>query len=126
MHKAAIAAIDFAIDPQTDDGLYFLKAWAHGEFDVCRKEWPEAPSQCYVGADPMLEETQQLIEAQNQMSRQASMWQKLMKEGDFSPATDYHSRFWRAVIDISAVNHGSFEEAMLAAVESDEQRNKRR
>lgn len=55
MCEAAVAAIQFAIDPQTDDGLLFLKYWNEGEFDVCREEWPDAPAEVYVGADPLLQ-----------------------------------------------------------------------
>jgi len=29
-----------------------LKA-AEGEFDVLRKEWPDAPEDVYIGADPL-------------------------------------------------------------------------
>jgi len=48
----AVAAIEFALD--ADEGLDFLHAWFYGDFDVCRKEWPDAPEACYVGADPSL------------------------------------------------------------------------
>lgn len=47
----ATAAIEFAL--ATDDGLTFLRLWLHGEFDVIRKEWPEAPSAVFEGADPL-------------------------------------------------------------------------
>ncbi len=52
MH-AAVAAIEYAIDMNTDDGLYFLMAWHQGDFDVCRRDWPDAPDDCYIGADPL-------------------------------------------------------------------------
>lgn len=51
MADAAVAAIQFALD--TDDGLNFLRLWNEGEFDVLRKEWPDAPEAIYVGADPL-------------------------------------------------------------------------
>lgn len=51
MADAAVAAIQFALD--TDDGLNFLSLWNEGEFDVLRKEWPDAPEAIYVGADPL-------------------------------------------------------------------------
>lgn len=49
--NASIAAIQFALTG--DDGLTWLRLWNEGEFDRCRKEWPEAPAECYVGADPL-------------------------------------------------------------------------
>lgn len=51
---AATAAIKFVMD-ELDDGteLDFLRAWNEGEFDVIRKEWPEAPEAVFIGADPL-------------------------------------------------------------------------
>ncbi len=48
---AAAAAIQFAL--QTDEGMVFLHYWNQGEFDVIRSEWPEAPEEVYIGADPL-------------------------------------------------------------------------
>lgn len=48
---AACAAIAFALD--NDEGLEFLRFWNEGEFDVIRKEWPEAPEEVFIGADPL-------------------------------------------------------------------------
>lgn len=48
---AAVAAIAFALGD--DDGLTFLRLWNEGEFDVIRKEWPEAPEDVFTGADPL-------------------------------------------------------------------------
>lgn len=31
----------------TDEALVFLRCWNEGNFDACRKEWPEAPSVLY-------------------------------------------------------------------------------
>ena len=59
--SAAVAAIDFALQPDSD-GLEFLKVWFHGEFDVIRKEWPEAPEAVFIGADPMHPETMASLE----------------------------------------------------------------
>jgi len=50
-HPAAVAAIQFALtDPE---GMTFLRLWNEGEFDTLRREWPDAPSEVYVGADPL-------------------------------------------------------------------------
>lgn len=49
VHDAAAEAISFSLE--TSDGLAFLRAWQVGDFDRCRREWPEAPSTVYEGAD---------------------------------------------------------------------------
>ena len=49
---AAAAAIQFALT--ADEGIEYLRCWNEGDFDACRREWPEAPSDCYIGADPLL------------------------------------------------------------------------
>ena len=36
-----------------DEDIQYLRCWNAGDFDDCRKEWPEAPRECYVGADPL-------------------------------------------------------------------------
>lgn len=49
--NSAVAAIQFALtDPE---GMTFLRLWNEGEFDTLRREWPDAPSEVYVGADPL-------------------------------------------------------------------------
>lgn len=53
--NAAVAAIQFALE--TDEGLEFLRLWNHGEFDKTRREWPEAPEDVYIGADPLHPQT---------------------------------------------------------------------
>ncbi len=50
MADAAVAAIQFALE--TDDGMAFLRCWNEGDFDSIRKEWPEAPKEVFIGADP--------------------------------------------------------------------------
>lgn len=50
----AVAAIQFALETDSD-GLHFLSLWNEGEFDLLRREWPEAPEAIYIGADPLLE-----------------------------------------------------------------------
>lgn len=41
------AAIQFAMN-DIDCGN-FLELWLHGDFDVLRREWPEAPEEIYAG-----------------------------------------------------------------------------
>lgn len=52
---AAVAAIAFALQVEHEDGsgMDYLRCWNEGDFDACRREWPEAPDECYVGADPL-------------------------------------------------------------------------
>ena len=53
MCDAAVAAIEFALDFNTDDPMSFLRCWFEGDFESIRKEWPEAPDQVFDGADPL-------------------------------------------------------------------------
>ncbi|MDQ0655137.1 hypothetical protein [Pseudomonas cedrina] len=48
---AAVAAIQFAI--RGEEGLAFLRCWNEGNFDAIRNEWPEAPEEVFIGADPL-------------------------------------------------------------------------
>ncbi|WP_432780698.1 hypothetical protein QZH44_30035 (plasmid) [Pseudomonas corrugata] len=48
---AAVAAIQFALED--NDGMQFLRLWNEGDFDVIRLEWPEAPEEVFIGADPL-------------------------------------------------------------------------
>jgi hypothetical protein len=32
--------------------MTFLRVWNEGEFDTIREEWPEAPEEVFIGADP--------------------------------------------------------------------------
>ncbi|MFI8556393.1 hypothetical protein [Pseudomonas putida] len=51
--NAAVAAIAYALNSRTEDPLQFLQLWNEGEFDVLRREWPDAPDEIYIGADPL-------------------------------------------------------------------------
>jgi hypothetical protein len=57
MSNAAVAAIEFALSHECDCELDFLRCWFHGEFDVIREEWPEAPEDVFIGADPLHPDT---------------------------------------------------------------------
>ncbi|MFM0595359.1 hypothetical protein [Paraburkholderia dilworthii] len=61
-NSASVAAIQFALE--ADEGMEWLSLWNEGSFDSCRREWPEAPQECYVGADPLMPETKALLAAQ--------------------------------------------------------------
>jgi len=54
---SAVAAIKFALE--TDEGLPFLRLWMYGEFDKIRAEWPDAPLDVFIGADPTLRKNKQ-------------------------------------------------------------------
>ena len=49
-NNAAVAAIQFALKSD-NDGLIFLRLWNEGEFDIIRKEWPDAPEEVFIGAE---------------------------------------------------------------------------
>jgi hypothetical protein len=44
----AIAAIEYALE--ANEGIEFLRVWLHGQFDVIRDEWPDAPQSVYIAA----------------------------------------------------------------------------
>lgn len=48
---AAVAAIQFTLNDE--DGLQFLRLWNEGDFDAIRREWPDAPEDVFIGADPL-------------------------------------------------------------------------
>ena len=43
------AAIQFAL--ADEDGMLFLRLWNEGNFDVIRREWPDAPEDVFIYAD---------------------------------------------------------------------------
>ncbi len=49
------AAIAFALENATSDhdGMEFLRCWNEGAFDTIRDQWPEAPEEVFIGADPL-------------------------------------------------------------------------
>lgn len=47
----AAAAIGYAL--QTEEPLEFLRLWNEGNFEAIRREWPGAPDDIYIGADPL-------------------------------------------------------------------------
>lgn len=52
--SAAVAAIQVALKDECGDGLQFLRYWNEGEFNILRRNWPDAPEAVYIGADPLL------------------------------------------------------------------------
>lgn len=55
-HHAAVAAIQFALS--NPEGMEFLRLWNEGEFDILRRDWPEAPDSVYIGAESTPEDLQ--------------------------------------------------------------------
>lgn len=51
------ALIEFILSPKTECAMEFLRCWNEGDFDACRREWPEAPETIYIGADTLHPET---------------------------------------------------------------------
>lgn len=60
--SAAVAAIQFALE--ADDGMTWLRCWNEGNFEACRREWPETPEECFIGADPLHPATRAALSAQ--------------------------------------------------------------
>ena len=49
---ATIAAVGVAVEARDErDGMLFLRYWDEGEFDVIRRNWPEAPETVFIGPD---------------------------------------------------------------------------
>lgn len=51
--NAAVAAIKFALERKFECPIEFLQCWFHGDFDSIRREWPDAPEDIFIGADPL-------------------------------------------------------------------------
>lgn len=58
MPNAAVEAIKFSLE--SDQGDEFIAYWNEGEFDKCRRNWPDAPDECYFGADPLFKPVDKL------------------------------------------------------------------
>lgn len=59
----AVAAVEFSL--RTGDAASFLKYWLHGEWDVIRRNWPDAPEACFV--------PQESFSAENLVPREAAV-----------------------------------------------------
>lgn len=35
-------------DGRNQEPMEFLRCWAHGDFDLIRREWPDAPPDCFL------------------------------------------------------------------------------
>jgi len=79
MTDAAVHAIQFALRHDIDEGEVWLRLWNEGSFEVCRREWPEAPIECYIGADPLLSETKALLRQEAETRRRSACDAELAK-----------------------------------------------
>lgn len=54
-NDSAVAAIQYALSDNVGmgEGMDFLQLWNVGEFDTIRAEWPDAPDEIFIGADPL-------------------------------------------------------------------------
>lgn len=52
----SLASLEFALSLGRHECYDFLELWNEGGFDICRREWPEAPKECYIGADPLFKD----------------------------------------------------------------------
>lgn len=55
VNDPAVAAIEYASMLEAGPCKDFLILWNHGDFDLIRKVWPDAPDEVYIGADPLFE-----------------------------------------------------------------------
>lgn len=53
---AALAAIQYALGCEYDDGLGFLFLWNEGLFHEIRDSFPNAPKEVFIGTDPLYKE----------------------------------------------------------------------
>ena len=35
-------------DGRSQEPIEFLRCWAYGDFDLIRREWPDAPAECFL------------------------------------------------------------------------------
>lgn len=54
------ALIEFLL--VAEEPMAFLRCWNEGDFEACRKEWPEAPDAVYIGADTTHPETLPMLD----------------------------------------------------------------
>jgi|AntRauTorcE11897_2_1112592.scaffolds.fasta_scaffold63447_1 hypothetical protein len=86
---AAVAAIDFALQPDSD-GVEFLRVWFHGDFDAIRKEWPDAPESVFVGANPLHPATLAVMETATQ--KQSSVIADAIREAIFMTRSTFSKK----------------------------------
>jgi len=80
----AVAAIEYALSTDSD-GMAFLRCWMHGEFPEIREEWPDAPEEVFIGADPLHPQTKAGLEQDIELAeliRQAQRHMTRTKEAD--------------------------------------------
>ena len=53
INNPAVAAIQYALQSGSEERIQFLRCWNEGEFDAIRNEWPDAPEEVFIGADPL-------------------------------------------------------------------------
>ncbi len=71
--RAAIAAIEFAL--RDSEPKAFLEAWLHGDYEVIRREWPEAPQEVFeamVTPENVIDMTQALQQRATYRGRDVS------------------------------------------------------
>ena len=51
--NAAVSAIEYALELNSEEGMQFLRLWFHGEFDIIRHEYKAVPDSVFIGADPL-------------------------------------------------------------------------
>lgn len=94
---ASVAAIKYALQNGLD-GLDFLRYWNEGEFDIVRREWPDAPESVFIGADPLYAASndatdfehylQQMIDDAPEPLRRLGQWLGKVLDDDHWPTAE--------------------------------------
>lgn len=79
-NNPAVAAIAFALE--TDDEITFLRCWFSGDFDVIRREWPDAPEEVFIGADLLHPQTKARLGEIERLQREVINRNARALEGD--------------------------------------------
>ena len=94
---ASVAAIKYALQSGLD-GLDFLRYWNEGEFDIVRREGPDAPESVFIGADPLYAASndatdfehylQQMIDDAPEPLRRLGQWLGKVLDDDHWPTAE--------------------------------------
>lgn len=75
-NDSAINAIEYATKQDADEGIEFLQHWMHGDFPLIQKYFENVPESVFIGADPLLPKTKELMEAEVYFEKAANLLPK--------------------------------------------------
>lgn len=91
--NAAVAAIKFALERKFECPIELLQCWLHGDFDSIRREWPDAPEDIFIGADPLA--TGSLIEKSTDLATEIDLLKsKVLELEKFQKAVNELQQFF--------------------------------